>query len=105
MDKKGKIEWLEILFWIILIILFIMILTRIFGKSATEIQIYIGFISGFIVIMGFITKHHREIGVMKSEMKHGFKRVGDSFTRVKEDMSRIETKIDNLNKPKLRRKK
>ena len=96
MNKQGKIEWLEILFWIIMIILFIMVLTRVFGSSATEIQIYIGFISGFIVVMGFIAKHHREIGVMKSEMKRGFEKVRGSFDKVKGDMDRIESKIDSL---------
>ena len=104
MNKQGKIEWLEILFWIIIIVLFIMILTRVFGSSASDVQIYIGFVSGFIVVMGFIAKHHREIGVMKSEVKHGFEKVRGSFDKVKGDMDRIEGKIDSLlNKSKGRK--
>jgi len=33
-----KINWLEILFWLIMIVLFIMILTKIVGSSATDFQ-------------------------------------------------------------------
>ncbi len=89
MEKQGKIEWLEILFWVVMIILFIMILTRVFGNSATEIQIFLGFVTGFMIIMGFIAKHHREIGEIKINMKH-------SFAKAKEDMDRMERKIDSL---------
>jgi len=91
MIKQRKIELIEILFWIIIIALFIMILTRMFGKSATDIQIYLGFVAGLTMVMGFITKHHREIGEIKIIMKH-------NFAKVKEDMNRIENKIDKLTK-------
>jgi len=33
-----KINWLEILFWLIMIVLFIMILTKIVGSSAIDVQ-------------------------------------------------------------------
>lgn len=66
---RRKIETLEILFWIVILVLIIMILTRIFGKSATDIQIYLGFISGLLILVGFImrvndnvSKLNREIG-------------------------------------------
>lgn len=103
MEKQGKIEWMEVLFWIIMIILFIMILTRVFGSSATDIQIYLGFISGLFMIMSFIAKHHREIGEIKMEMRYGFEEIKRSFNRVKEDMDRIENKLDNLYKNKTKK--
>ena len=89
MKNKEKIGWLEILFWIVIIALFIMILTRIFGNSATDIQIYLGFITSLITIMIFIAKHYRETGEIKRDIKY-------NFLRVKEDMKRIESKIDDL---------
>lgn len=98
MQKKRKIEWLEILFWIIIIALFIMILTKMFGSSATEIQIYLGFITSVVVVMSFLAKHHREIGVMGVKIENNFEKVKESFVKVREDMSRIENKIDDLKK-------
>lgn len=89
MDKKGKIEWMEILIWIIMIILFVMILSRVFGQSATEVQIYLGFVTFLVAIVLFMAKHYRETGEIKMGMKY-------SFAKVKEDMGRIEGKIDSL---------
>jgi len=59
--KTKKINWFEILFWVVILILVIMILTRIFGKSATDIQIYITIVMGMITIMGYILKMNREV--------------------------------------------
>ena len=101
MDKKGKIEWLEILIWIVLIILFIMILTRIFGSSATDLQIYTGFITSLVAIVLFMAKHYRETGEIKQDMKYGFEKVKNSFTKVSGDINRIENKIDSLINKKL----
>lgn len=91
--RYRKIEWIEILFLIIIIILFVMILTRIFGNSATDVQIYIGFITSLVAIMIFIAKHYRETGEIRRDMRH-------NFQMVKEDINRIESKIDMLSKNK-----
>ena len=90
---QNKIEPLEILLWIVMLILFYMILTRIFGHSATDIQIYLGFISGFLIIMGFFmrsndnyNKLNREVGEIKISMTH-------SFQKIKEDINEIKNKL------------
>ena len=89
MKMKKDIKWLEVLFWVVIIILFIMILTRIFGNSATDTQIYLGFMTSLVAIMIFIAKHYRETGEIRRDMMY-------NFLKVKEDMIRIESKIDNL---------
>ena len=90
-NKQGKIEWLEIFIWIVILILFGMILSRMFGKSATDVQIYIGFITSLVAIVLFMAKHYRETGEIKINMRHG-------FNKVREDIKRLENKIDGLNK-------
>lgn len=77
-----KIEWLEILFWIIMIILFIMILSRIFGHSATDIQIYITLVMGMITIMGYIMRMNREIEEIKIQMISSFKKVREDISKL-----------------------
>ena len=63
----SKINWFEVLFWVILIVLIIMILTRIFGESATDIQIYITIVMGMITMMGYIVKMN--IDLIKKKLK------------------------------------
>lgn len=83
---EKKINWLEVLLWIIMAVLFIMILSRMFGKSSTDIQIYLAFFSGLIIIMGYIGKLNREVGEIKIQMINSFK-------KVKEDTSLIKKKL------------
>ena len=86
-----KINLLEVLFWIVMLALFIMILSRIFGNSATDIQVHVAFFSGLLIIaslvvstnnkvMSHLIKINREIGEIKSQMK-------TSFDKVKEDIN------------------
>ena len=92
--SKKKINWFVIIFWAIIIILTIMILTRIFGNSATDVQIYITLIMGMLVIMGYIVKGNREIGEIKVGMQYIISTgVKEGFTKIKEDMSLIKKKL------------
>jgi len=91
--ETRKINLLEILFWIVMIILFIMILTRVFGKSATDFQIYLGFFTGLLIIMGHIValmsninNLNREVGELKASMINSFK-------KAKEDINRLENRV------------
>ena len=84
--KTKRIERLEILFWIVMIILFIMILSRIFGKSATDTQIYLAFFTGLLIIMGHIFKLNREFGEFKI-------RSINSFNSIKKDINLIKKKL------------
>lgn len=63
---KKEINWLNILFWIFVIALIIMILTRIFGNSATDIQIFISILGIFFTS---ITNLHRRVGRIESDIK------------------------------------
>ncbi len=78
-----KISFWEILFWIIIIILIIMILTRISGKSATDVQVYVTIVMGMIAIMGYIMKMNREIGEIKVHMINSFKNVREDINKLK----------------------
>ena len=85
-----KLNWFEILFWIFIIILIIMILTRIFGKSATDTQIYITLIIVMLTIMGslvkimsYIVKMNREIGEIKVQMTNNFDSIKKDITLIK----------------------
>ncbi len=88
---EKKINWLEILLWAIMVVLFIMILTRIFGNSATDIQIYLAFFSSLVLVAGYmissnnkimshIVKLNREVGEIKAEV--------NSFRKDKEEVEK-----------------
>ncbi len=87
--KDEGFGWLEVLFWIVMTVLVIMILTRVFGHSATDVQIYIGIVSGFFLLTGYIMRMNREIGEIKIEMKY-------NFNKVREDIENINVKISKL---------
>lgn len=78
-----EINWLEILLWIILIAIFIMILTRIFGKSATDVQLYLGFFSGLLVVMGYLAKLNREFGEFKIEVRNALEQIREGINNLK----------------------
>ena len=82
----GKKSGFEILFWIVILILILMILTRIFGHSATDIQIYLTIVIIMITIMGYITKINREVGEIKTHMMN-------SFNKIKCDIDELKSKI------------
>lgn len=91
--EKKKIEWLEILFWMIMIVLFIMILTRIFGKSATDIQIYLAFFASLLIIMGRIIKLNNNFGKLSREIGEFKIKTINSFDKIKEDINSIKKKL------------
>tara|TARA_Y100000034_G_scaffold80413_1_gene96471 strand:+ start:2141 stop:2467 length:327 start_codon:yes stop_codon:yes gene_type:complete len=94
--KDEGFGWLEVLFWIVMAVLVGMILTRVFGHSATDVQIYIGIVSGFFLITGYMMRMNREIGEIKVDMKHGFDRVGEEFGRVREDFHGVGEDIKSI---------
>lgn len=105
MVKIVSSKWsvFEVLLFLIMAILLIMIMTRIFGHSATDIQIYIGVITGFFMMIGFIMKlfsNHgnlnREVGEMKIGMKNSFERVRDDFRMVREDIGGLRKDVSEI---------
>ena len=88
-----KVNVWDILLWLMMAILLFMILTRVFGNSATDVQIYLGIITSMIVIVGYMmklmendSKLNREIGEIKTNMSN-------SFDKVREDMRLIKDKL------------
>ena len=88
-----KIEWFEILFWIFLIILIIMILSRIFGKSATDINIILTIAAIMLAIMGHIVKMNREIGEIKVGIKYSFNNIKNDMNSIKKGLNLIKKKL------------
>ena len=91
MKIKDK-GWLEILFWIVIIVLFIMILTRIFGKSATDVQIYITILTGMLAIMTYLIKSNNQISKMNREIGEMKTQITESFKKVREDINKLQNK-------------
>lgn len=96
---KKRINWLEVLLWIVMAVLFIMILSRIFGRSATDIQIYLAFFSGLLLIMNYTGKLNREVGEIKFQIADTKKQIGgietrmiNSFKKVREDINKLQKK-------------
>jgi hypothetical protein len=84
---------MKIIFIIISIILIYWMIQILLGGSSTLSQMNTSIIVGIVAIiftmMIHLSKQNREIGEIKTDIKH-------NFERVKEDMNRIENKIDNL---------
>jgi len=88
-----RIGWLEILFWIVMAILFIMIMTKVFGKSATDIQIFLGFFTGLLILMGHIIKLKGDVNHLNREFGEFKIKTINSFKNLKKDISSIKKKL------------
>ena len=89
----------DLFFKIILLILAIIIivweLQLLFGGSPTVEELLIGII---FIIGGFVFNHHREIGVIKSEMKHNFLNIKNSLDSIKQDINSIKKDMSLIKK-------
>jgi len=83
---KRKI--LDIIAWIALIVGIIMVLWRIFGNSPTDLAVVTPFI---IFGLAKTWSNNNKIYDLEIKMKN-------NFNKAKEDMNRIENKIDKLKK-------
>ncbi len=98
MKKKLMkiINWiLNILIIIFAIIVVYVLIDRIFGNSPTDFELmtYILGLYGMTILKLFTLIYgvNREIGELKINVRNG-------FNKIKEDMKRIENKIDNLSR-------
>ncbi|HLC88693.1 MAG TPA: hypothetical protein VJG49_01530 [Candidatus Nanoarchaeia archaeon] len=83
-----KIIWLDVLGIAALIFAVYLILTTIFGNSATPIEVTLMLFLGLGSLFGSqIYKLNREVGEIKINMKH-------SFNNIKEDMDSIKKKLN-----------
>ncbi|MBU0460380.1 MAG: hypothetical protein KKH52_03690 [Nanoarchaeota archaeon] len=82
-----KIIWLDVLGIVFLIFAVYLILTTIFGNSATPIEVTLMLFLGIGSLFGSqIYKLNREVGEIKINMKY-------SFNKIKEDMDAIKKKL------------
>jgi len=83
-----KIIWLDVLGIAALIFAVYLILTTIFGNSATPIEVTLMLFLGLGSLFGSqIYKLNREVGEIKINMKH-------SFNNIKEDINSIKKKLN-----------
>ena len=83
-----KIIWLDVLGIAALIFAVYLILTTIFGNSATPTEVTLMLFLGLGSLFGSqIYKLNREVGEIKINMKH-------SFNNIKEDMDSIKKKLN-----------
>lgn len=87
---KYKLHWAEIVALILFLFAVYLILTTIFGDSATPIEvtaILFGSLGTlFVKVYSSLYKLNREVGEMNLMMKH-------SFQKVKEDIGLIKKKL------------
>ncbi|MAH47817.1 hypothetical protein CMI37_18490 [Candidatus Pacearchaeota archaeon] len=90
MSKMGEVrrKILDVLFWIALIVGVVMIIWRIFGNSSSYVE----------VLAPFVVMSVLKIWAVNNELKDFKYQVRLSFDKVRNDMGRIENKIDGLNK-------
>lgn len=81
--KNTTFTWTDALLIILFIAVLYLILTRIFGHSASDLSILIGL---FTLLFTNQYRLNREIGEVKMTMKH-------SFEKVKEDITAIRVKV------------
>lgn len=86
----------DVLFWIIMTLLFIMLLTRMFGSSASDLQIFFTFLSILLIGMGHIIKLNREVGEMKVGIKYSFNKVKEDTTLLRNNMNLIRKDTSSM---------
>lgn len=64
-----KIRWIDVLLFMLLVIALYLILTRVFGRSATDLQITV---SLFTFLCGLLYKLNREFGEFKIKVFNAF---------------------------------
>lgn len=92
-----KLIWLDILIIILFLLSVYLILTRIFGQSASDLSIILSLFSvigGLVIrLTFFIVDFNMEFGEFKVKTGHHFEAVKDGFSKVKGDMNLIKKKL------------
>lgn len=87
---KIKAHWLEITALVFFLLAVYLILTTIFGNSATPIEVTITLIGGLSVL---IYRMNREIGEIKTNMKHSFGKIKEDINLIRGDLGLIKKKL------------
>lgn len=78
--QKIKFDWVDVLIIALFVIVIYMVLTRIFGHSATDLAIMMGL---FALLFMNQYKINREIGEIKTTMKRSFEKVKHEISLLK----------------------
>lgn len=100
-----RFSWFDIIIILLFLFSVYLILTRIFGNSASDLSIIVSLISfsGSLIarVMYAVYNLNREIGEFKIRTAHGFQKVKDDMTFVKSGIEFLKNDI-GLIKKKLR---
>lgn len=77
---KTKFGWLDVLLIILFLLSVYLILTKLFGHSATPIEITF---SVFVVLGGLMYKINREIGEIRIKMINGFIKIREDINKLR----------------------
>ena len=93
-----KVDWKDIILWILFIIIVIFVFWYIFGDSPTFEQTILVFMIGVIFtitikITQFTSSLNREVGEIKIGMKHSFNNVKNDINLIKKDLKLIKNKL------------
>ncbi len=97
--KIGRYEvtWYQTLAVVLTLLLLCMIITRIFGHSATDIMIIMTAFSTFGTWIYNLEKRtsgiEREVGELKTHVQHGFANVKKDVSEIKENLSELKLLI------------
>ncbi len=89
-----KFIWLDVLGVVFLLFAIYLILTTIFGNSATPIEVTLMLFIGLGSLFGSqLYKLNRETGEIRVSMKQSFERVKEDIKEIKRDISFIKNRI------------
>lgn len=90
---KTKFGWIDALSIALFILAVYLILTRIFGHSATDITIGITL---FAILTNLLYKLNREFGEFKVKTIYSFDKIKKDISDMKEKMTKIEGNINEI---------
>lgn len=86
----AKITWVQALSIVLFVLVVYMILTRIFGHSATDLAITIT-----LFTLLYVNQYHlnREVGEIRITTKQSFEKFREENNLIKQDLQLIKTKL------------
>lgn len=84
------LDWTKVLVILLFVLVVYMILTRLFGHSATDLAITLG-----LFTLLFVNQYqlNREVGEIKSALKYDFIKVKEDIQKVNKGITLINTKL------------
>ncbi len=87
---KIKVRWPDIIALIFFLLAIYLILTIIFGHSATPIEVTVTLFGGLAFL---VYRINREVGEVKISIKYGFKKIKEDMDIIKGNMDLIKRKL------------